>query len=390
MEVKGSFSIICSKESSMRKPFILLLAVLLLVVAMMPSFTFAQDDELEAWVCPAGYAGQTLHVYNWSTYVADDTIPNFEKLCDVEVIYDVYESNESMFARIQQGNPGYDIVVPTDYIVAIMIEEGLLEELDLDLIPNFANIMPQFSEDRPYDPDNEFSVPYLWGTVGVGYNTEEVDTPITSWSQVFEYNGSVAWLEDHRAMISVGLILLGYDPNTTDSDEIAEARDFLIDNSSNVVAIAADDGQVLLEQGNVDITVEYSGDIFQIIDNCECEDFAYAIPDEGAVVWVDNLAIPKDAPNPELAHVFIDYILDPQVGADIANFTAYGSPNQVSIDAGLIDEEYLSNPAIYPVSITNPDEAASSGAGLYFIRELPDVEQDYLDAWDAIIIAARD
>jgi spermidine/putrescine transport system substrate-binding protein len=361
----------------MRKLLILCVLVIVIVGAI-PALTLAQDDDMEAWTCPEGFEGQTLSVFNWSTYVADDTVPNFEELCGVEVIYDVYESNESMLERIREGNPGYDIIVPTDYTIAIMADEGLLEPLDLDLIPNIANIGEQFLG-VPYDPENQWSVPYQWGTVGVGYNVNDVEGgEITSWSQMFDHDGSVAWLEDPRAMIAIGLVMLGHDPNTGDVGEIEEARDYMIEHSSNVVAIAADDGQVLLERGDVDITVEYSGDIFQIMDECECEDFAYAIPSEGSTVWIDNLAIPIDAPNVELAHVFIDYILDAHVGADISNYTAYASPNQAAIDMGLIDEDYLSDPSIYP------DEETTER--LFFIAEDADTEQIYLDAWDEIII----
>jgi spermidine/putrescine transport system substrate-binding protein len=361
----------------MYKRFGVFMALVLLISVQASGLTLAQDDEIEGWTCPEGFAGQRLSVYNWSTYVAEDTIPNFEAACGVAVIYDVYENNEAMLSRIREGNPGYDIIVPSDYTVEIMAAEGLLEPLDLSRIPNFANIGEIFIH-PPYDPDNQYSVPYQWGTIGIGYNVNAVDGPVTSWTQMFEHDGPVAWLEHYRAMLSIGLVMQGYHPNSTNLDEIAEARDFLIENSGNMVAIAADDGQVLLDQGNVDMTVEWSGDIFQIIAECECEDFDYAIPEEGTIVWVDNLAIPIDAPNIELAHVFIDYILDAQVGADISNYTAYGSPNQAAIDLNLIDEEYLSNPAIYP-----PEEVMEN---LYFIQELPDVEQAYLDAWDEIVI----
>ncbi|MCB9436656.1 MAG: spermidine/putrescine ABC transporter substrate-binding protein [Anaerolineales bacterium] len=360
----------------MRKSIILFIALALLV-GLVPQLTNAQDDEMEDWTCPEGLAGKTLSIYNWSTYIAEDTVPNFEELCDVDVVYDVFESNEAMLARIREGNPGYDIVVPTDYMISIMIGEDLLEPLNHDLIPNLVNVSEQFL-DSPFDSGNVYSVPYQWGTVGIGYNVNDVGAEVTSWEDLFEYDGPVAWLEDSRAMISFGLILQGFDPNSADPDEIAEARDYLIDNSSNVQVIAADDGQAILQRGDVDMTVEYSGDIFQIIDECGCDDFAYVIPEEGSVVWVDNLAIPVDAPEPELAHAFIDYVLDPQVGADISNYTAYASPNQAAIDMSLIDEDFLSDPAIYPT-----DEVMDR---LYFIADNPDAELDYLDAWDEIVI----
>lgn len=365
----------------MRKISLLLAIILVMGVlssSLAPTLIHAQEDE-EGWVCPEGYEGQTLSIYNWSTYIAEDTIPNFEELCGVTVTYDIFDSNESLLARLREGNPGYDIIVPSDYMVGTMAAEELLVPLDLEMIPNFANVAETFVN-PPYDPDNSYSVPYQWGTIGIGYNIEATGEEITSWEQMWNYDGPVAWLEDPRSMIGIALNYLGYDPNSDDDDEITEAKDFLVENGLNVVAIAADDGQVLLERGDVDMTIEYSGDIFQIMDECECDTYAYVIPAEGSVVWTDNLAIPVDAPNVELAHVFIDYVLDPQVGADIANYTAYGSPNQASLDAGLIDEDYLANPGIYPTEETSER--------LFLVRENPDTEEIILDAWDEIVIFA--
>jgi spermidine/putrescine transport system substrate-binding protein len=356
----------------MRK-LLILIGVLVLALGIP---VVAQDaTELEPWLCPEGYEGQTLSVYNWSTYIADDTVANFEEACGVTVNYDVYDSNESMLARLRQGNPGYDLAVPTDYTVAIMAAEGLLEPINHDNIPNFVHLNEELL-DEPYDPGNQYSIPYQWGTIGVGYNVANVGEEITSWEQVWNYDGPVAWLDDLRGTIGLALQLLGYDPNSTDLDEIAAARDFLIENGSNVVAIAADDGQALLERGEVDIAIEYSGDIFQLIFECECEDYAYSIPEEGALLWVDSMVVLTGAPNAPLAEVWMDYILDPQVSADIANYVAYASPNQTSIDLGLIDEELLSNPAIYP------DEEILSR--LFIIADVAEAEVDYSNAWDEI------
>lgn len=338
--------------------------------------TFAQDAA--GWTCPEGFAGQTLSVYNWSTYVAEDTVSNFETLCGVTVTYDVYASNEELFARLREGNPGYDIVVPTDYMVQVMAEEGMLQKLDKSKIPNFANLSPDLLG-TPFDPNNDYSVPYQWGTIGIGYNTEVITTEVTGWEDLLNYEGNVAWLEDLRQMINIGLIMLGEKPNTDDPAKVAAARDYLTQHGSNVVAIAQDDGQAMLQRGDADMVIEYSGDIFQIMAEEGGEKFAYVIPQEGASLWTDNLAIAADAPNPELANVFIDYINDPQVSADIANYTAYGTPNQASIDQGLITPELLNNPAIYP-----PPEVR---ANLYFNAVLtPDAEQAYNDAWDEIKI----
>ncbi len=357
---------------------LLTLCLIFVFILSLGVVALAQDEDLEPWVCPDGYAGQTLSIFNWSTYIADNTIPDFEEACGVTVNYDIYDSGDVMLARIRQGNPGYDIIVPSDFTITTMANEGLLIPLDHTLIPNLANVLPELL-DPPYDPGNQYSVPYQWGTVGIGYNTEAVGEEITTWQQMFDYTGNVAWLDDRRAMFGVALTILGYDPNTEDPDEIAEARDFLAENGANVVTIAADDGQVWLERGDVDITVEYSGDIIDMIYECECDTFAYVIPEEGTLIWIDNLAIPIDAPNPALAMVFMDYVLHPQVGADISNFTAYASPNGAAIDMGLIDEELLEDTAIYPT-----EEVRER---LFWItNSTPDGEQLYNDAWDELLI----
>jgi len=348
----------------------------ILVLAVVP-LTVSAQTEVNGWTCPEGFAGQTLSVFNWSTYVAEDTVSNFEAACGVTVVYDVYESNEALLARLSNGNPGYDLAFPSERTTSDMIGRGLLTPLDHTLIPNIANVNPNFL-DRAFDPGNAYTMPYLWGTVAIGYNITTVGEEITSWEQVWAYDGPVAWLEDLRVMMGIALTLLGYDPNTENPDEIAEARNYLVAKGSNVVSIAGDDGQAQLERGDVDITIEYSGDIFQVIDACECEDFVYAIPEEGSNVWLDSMTIPVDAPNVALAHAFIDYILSPQVGADLSNYTAYGSPNGAAVEQGLIDEALLSNPGIYP--------SAEVEAKLFFVAERPDVEQIYNDAWDEIKI----
>lgn len=251
----------------------------------------------------------------------------------------------------------------------------MVEPLNHDNIPNIANVGETFI-DPVFDPGNQYSLPYQWGTIGVGYNATVITDPIVSWEDVWNYDGPVSWLDDQRAMLGVALNNLGYDPNSQNPDEIAAARDYLLERGNNVVYIAADDGQAQLASGNVDIAVEYNGDIFQLNADCECEDYAYVVPEEGTQLWTDNLVIPTDAPNHALAEVFIDYILDPQVGADISNYTAYGSPNQTAIDLGLIDEELLNNPGIYPT----PEILAR----LFQIIDVPDAEVEFSSAWDEI------
>lgn len=355
-----------------RGPTLLTTAALLVAAAGLGSAS-AQSS----WTCPEGFAGQTLSVYNWTTYIAENTIADFEEACGVRVIYDTYPTDGDMLARMRQGNPGYDVVVPSDVIVPLMIAEGLALPIDHARLPNLANLAPRFL-DLPFDPGNVYSLPYQWGTIGIGYDVEAVGFEITSWRQMFEYDGPVSWLEDVRPMMGVVLSLLGFDPNTRDRAEIDAAKDFLIANGRNVVYINQDDGQEILLRGEAHIVVEYSGDIFQIIDECECDRFVYVIPDEGANFWVDSLVIPTGASNPDLAHVFLDYLMDPQVAADIANYTAYGSPNRAAIELELIDPELLADPGIYP--------DADTEARLFQIEQDPDLEQLYNDAWDEVKI----
>lgn len=350
----------------MRRPIFACLA------AVAFSAAHAQTD----WTCPDGFAGQTLSVYNWATYVADDTISNFEAACGVRVIYDTYGADDDMVVRLRQGNPGYDIVVPTNANVPVMISEGLLEAIDHAKLPNFGNLDPKFL-DLPFDPGNEHTIPYQWGTVGIGYNVEKAGE-VSSWADLFAYDGPVAWLEDTTAMIGMALLMIDKDPNSESGSDIDAAAQFLVDNGGNVVYIARDDGQEMLVRGEADIVIEYSGDIFQIIDECGCDTYAYVIPEEGTNFWLDSLAIPKGAPNPALAHAFIDYVLWPQVGADISNYTAFGTPNQAALDEGLIDPELADDPGIYPSQETSER--------LFFAAQSPEREALLNDAWDMIKI----
>ncbi len=354
----------------------LALAIIGVAIVLNLTLLVARDEDYGFWTCPSGLRGQTLNVDNWTTYIAEDTISNFEELCGVTVVYDTYASDTDMQAVIAEGNsPGYDVVIPTDSTVYVMVAEDLFQPLNLAQIPNFANVTQEL-RNPPYDPDNQFTVPYQWGTIGIGYNKTKVGKTIRSWDDLFSYQGSVAWLDDDRAMLGVALRLLGYDPNSDKADEIAKAKDYLEAHATNLKVIAPDDGQDRLANGEVDMVVEYSGDIFQLISDCKCDDYAYVIPQEGARVWVDNLAIPKNAPHPDLAEAFIDYILDAQVSADISNFTAYASPNQAAIDGGLIEQDYLSNPAIYP--------DASVTKSLFYVISSPKIAPIYTQNWDAL------
>ncbi|MGK7929636.1 MAG: spermidine/putrescine ABC transporter substrate-binding protein [Spirulina sp.] len=294
-----------------------------------------------------GDTERVLNIYNWSTYIDEETIPEFEEKFNVKIQYDTFESNEALLAKIQPGNPGYDIIVPTGDFIENMVAQGLLEELDHNNIPNLKHIDEAFI-DPPFDPGNQYSVPYQWGTLGIGYNIEATGGEIISWEEIFapKYKGRVALMEDPRAMLGAILMYLGYDPNTINESELAKAKDFLIKNKDAIATFAPDTGQDLLDQGEVDIAVEWSGDIFQIME--ENDKIRYVIPEEGTIVWTDNLAIPKGAPHKKLAEQFINFVLEPKVSARISNYVKYGSPNKTAREENLLEKEDLENPGIYP------------------------------------------
>lgn len=294
-----------------------------------------------------GNQQQVLSIYNYSSYIAPEAIAQFEKENKVKIQYDTFENSDALYAKLKQGNPGYDVIFPADYMVRIMASENILEPLNLPNIPNLKNLDSNFTS-QTFDPGNKYSLPYQWGTMGIGYNLKATKGDINSWAAMFDpkYTGKIAWQDDARYTFAAVLMYLGFDPNTTNPEEINKARDLLIKSNKIIAAFVPDTGQALLDQGEVNVTMEWSGDLFQVMK--ENPNLRYAIPKEGTIVFSDNMAIPKGAPHKELAEKFINFVLQPEVGAQISNFTHYGSPNKAAIVQGLIDPKDLTNPQIYP------------------------------------------
>jgi spermidine/putrescine transport system substrate-binding protein len=324
---------------------------------------------------PTAPTANVLNIYNWSTYIDPEVLKAFEQKYQVKVNYDTYDSAESLYAKLKAGNPGYDVAFPPDYMVKIMVKEQMLEELDPANIANIKNIEPKFLN-PPYDPGNKYSIPYQWITLGIGYNIKKTGEEINSWSALIDpkYKGKVALLDDMRHTMGAVLIYLGYSPNTKNPEEIKQAQDFLIKNKDNIAAFAPDTGQQLLNQGEVNLTMEYSGDIFQVMK--ENPDLRYVIPKEGSIIGMDNMVIPKGAPNKKLAETFINFILEPENSAKISNFIDYASPNKVAIDQKLIDAENLKNPGIYP-----PPEIFEK---LQYLQDVGEATQLYDQAWTEV------
>ncbi|MGD8465464.1 MAG: spermidine/putrescine ABC transporter substrate-binding protein [Anaerolineae bacterium] len=318
-----------------------------------------------------------LHVYNWSEYIDPEIYEEFENEFGVKVVEDTFSSNEDLLAKLQAGASGYDVIVPSDYMVAIMIELDLLAELNYDNIPNFSNISDTF-KDPPYDPGNTYSVPYQWGTTGIGYNADEFDEPPGSWAYLFDpemaapYAGRMSMLNDPRETIGAALKYLGYSVNSTDEAQLEEAKQLLIQQKEWVSTYDSDGFEDLLAAGETLLGHGWSGDFFAAAE--EAEQVWYIIPDEGGVIWTDNLAVPKTAPSQYTAEVFINYLLRPEVGAKITNYTWYGSPNQASEE--FIDAEILEEPAIYP-----PPEVMDK---LEFLRDVGEATTLYDRIWTEI------
>lgn len=286
---------------------------------------------------------QVLNVYNWDTYIGSETISQFTEATGIKVRYDLFASNDEMFAKLREGNPGYDVVFATNNWVEKMIVAGMLDEMDHSQLPNFKNLDAKFA-DPAFDPKCAHSIPYFWGTIGIGYRKGDSDP--TKWADLF----SEKHLDEKMAVLNDSYTLrcamkyLGYSVNSKDEKEIDAAAQVLIQAKPWIKAFTPDTGQDLLISGEVDMCLEWSGDILQVM--AEDEELNYVLPEEGSVLWTDSMLIPKGAPNPGNALKFINFILDAKVGAEIASEVKYASPNAAAKE--LLPAEDRDNAAIYP------------------------------------------
>lgn len=318
-----------------------------------------------------------LALYNWAEYLDPDLMTAFEDQYGVSVTQDTYDSNEAMQPIISAGNSGYDVIVPSDYMVSILIENGDLMLLNKEAIPNYANLADEFRSGLPYDPEGAYAAPYQWGTTGLG-----VDKAVTgedfprSWSLVFDQAvaeqygtaGAITLLNDPRETIGAALKYLGYSLNSTSEDELAEAKELV----ANAPAQAFDSDQYdeLLVQGQSVAAHGYSGNFFVQFDGTDDpSQYEYFVPEEGGTRWVDNMAVVVDAPHPCSAHAFINFLLDAENGAALSNWNYYASPNAAAEE--FIEAEILEDPAIYPEDMSK----------LEFISDTGDFEINFTDAF---------
>jgi spermidine/putrescine-binding protein len=290
-----------------------------------------------------------MNLYIWSAYITDYTINRFEKETGIQVRYDIYDSNEALLEKIQSRVSDYDVIVPSDYMVRILNQQGLLEKLDLNRLPNVKNLSPRF-RNLPYDPGNDYSIPFLWGTAGIGYNKTKVTDPVDSWAILWDqkYQDRILMLDDLRECFGVALKRKGNSINTTDPAELEEAKNLLLQQKPLVKAYSSSNFDEVLMSGDVWLAHGWSGQLAKAKE--QNPNLEYVIPKEGSTIWVDNAAIPKSARHKDEAYVFMNFCLDAKNAAEITNLSGYASPNEAARQ--FIKPEILNDPARYPDEAT--------------------------------------
>jgi putrescine transport system substrate-binding protein len=337
--------------------------------------------------------GGNLFIYNWSDYIAEDTIAQFEAETGIKVTYDVFDSNEVLEAKLLAGSTGYDLVVPSLEFLGRQIPARVFQPIDRAKLSNYGNLDPKLLERiAENDAGNRYAVPYLWGTTGIGYNVGKIaelfgeDFEVDSWDLVFnpEYASKIAqcgltMLDSAFEMIPVALNYIDEDPNSFDPKAIEKAQAVLMPVRPHVRYFHSSQYISDLANGDICVAVGWSGDVFQAMDRAEEAERGvevdYAIPEEGAPIWFDMLAIPADARNVDNAHLFIDYLLRPEVMASITDYVAYANPVPASRE--FMDEEIRDNPDIYP-----PEEVMER---LFGLKTKPRaVDRTYTRIWTRV------
>jgi putrescine transport system substrate-binding protein len=319
-------------------------------------------------LAPAAAQNRIVNVYNWSDYINPQVLEQFTKQTGIKVQYDTFDANETLETKLLAGRSGYDVVVPTAYFLQRQIMAGVFLKLDKSKLPNLVNVWPEIaSRLADYDPGNQYGVNYMWGTTGIGYNLKSVrerlgaDAKIDSWNIVFKpellakfKDCGVHMLDSAEDILPAALHYLGLDPNSTTPDDLERAAALMQKIRPSVRKFHSSEYLNALASGEICLVVGWSGDIKQAknraIEAKNGVDIGYAIPKEGAQMWFDNLAIPKDAPHPAEAYAFINFMLDPQVAAMNSNTIAYASGNLAS--QKFIDKKVREDPSVYPDAAT--------------------------------------
>jgi len=289
-----------------------------------------------------------LNVYNWGDYIDESVLDTFEEETGIKVNYETFATNEEMYTKIKNGGSQYDVVIPSDYMIEKMISEDMLETLDYTKIPNYKNIGDEF-KNLNFDPENKYSVPYFWGTVGIIYNSDIIKEDIDSWDVLWDekYANRFTMVDSQRDSIMVALKKLGYSMNTKNVDELNEARDLLIAQKPLVLAYVGDNVKDMLISEETEMAVVWSGEASAVIQ--EYPQFRYALPKEGSNLWFDNIVIPKESKNVDAAHQFIDFLCRGDIGFLNADYVGYSTCNTEA--KAMINPELIGTTYAYPEAI---------------------------------------
>lgn len=287
----------------------------------------------------------TLKVYNWGDYIDKSVLEDFEKEYKIRVVYDEFATNEDMYVKLSKGGSDYDVAIPSDYMIKRMINEDLLHKIDFDNVPNYKYIADRF-KDLAFDPKNEYSVPYMWGTVGIIYNKKMVSDNISSWKDLWneKYKGQIFMLDSQRDSIGITLKMLNYSLNTKNKKELEAAKDMLIKQKPLVLSYAGDEVKDKMIGNEAALAVVWSGDA--IFMNSQNKDLEYVIPKEGTNIWFDSIVIPKTAKHKKEAEMFINYMCSPEAALKNAEAIGYSTPHTEALKE--LPSELTSNKTFYP------------------------------------------
>ncbi|WP_114193465.1 spermidine/putrescine ABC transporter substrate-binding protein PotF [Edaphovirga cremea] len=308
---------------------------------------------------------KTLHVYNWSDYIAPDTLANFQKETGIKVVYDVFDSNEVLEGKLMAGSTGFDLVVPSASFLERQISAGVFKPLDKSKLPNYKNLDPELlTLVAKHDPDNKYAIPYLWATTGIGYNVDKVkavlgkDAPVDSWDLILKPENleklkscGVSVLDAPAEVFATVLNYLGKDPNSTNADDYTgPATDLLLKLRPNIRYFHSSQYINDLANGDICVAIGWAGDVMQASNRAKEAkngvNVAYSIPKEGALAFFDVFALPSDAKNTDEAYQFLNYLMKPEVIANISNTVYYANANKAATP--LVNEDVRNNPGIYP------------------------------------------
>ncbi|MCI8505474.1 MAG: ABC transporter substrate-binding protein [Lachnospiraceae bacterium] len=288
-----------------------------------------------------------VKIFNWGEYIDEEVIEMFEEETGIEVVYDTFETNEAMYPIIEAGGVSYDAICPSDYMIEKLLANDLLAKLNFDNIPNVKYVSDGIMEgSKTFDPENEYSVPYTFGTLGILYNTALIDDEIDSWEALWneEYKGNILMYNSPRDLFVAPLEILGYSINTTDEAELSEAKNLLLEQKPLLQRYVMDQIKDSMISGSASIAMCYSGEVLQL--QAANPDLKYVVPKEGSNYFIDSWVIPANAENKENAEAWINFLNKPEIALKNFEYITYSTPNTGAQE--LLDEELLKNPAVFP------------------------------------------